>query len=76
MSQPHHDPETLPEQAQATPLPSYESALDMPPDTISLTLACLQSIDRLLILLICLCILCLLFLNCSFVLYLFLFVDS
>ena len=71
MSQPPHDPENPSEQAQATPLPSYESALHLPPDTISFTLARLQSIDRLLILLICLCILCLLFRNCSFVLYLF-----
>ena len=76
MSQPHHDPETPPEQAQATLLPSYESALHWPPDTISFTLACLQSIDALLILLIRLCLLCLLFLNCSFVLYLFVSVDS
>ena len=52
MSQPHHDPENPLEQAQATPLPSYESALYLPPDTISFTLARLQSNDRLLILLI------------------------
>ena len=45
MSQPHHNPETPPEQAQATPLTSYESGLHLPPDTISLTLARLQSID-------------------------------
>ena len=70
MSQLHHYPENPPEQAQATPLPSYESALHLPPDIIPFTLARLQSIDRLLILLTCLCILCLLFLNCSFVLYL------
>ena len=76
MSQPHHDPENPPDQAQATPLPSYESVLHLPPDTISFTLARLQSIDRLLILLICLCILYLLFLNCSFVLYPFLSFDS
>ena len=71
MSQLHHDPENPPEQAQATPLPSNESALHLPCDNISFTLARLQTIDRLLILLICLCILCLLFLNCSFVLYFF-----
>ena len=56
MSQPHHDPKYPLEQAQATNLPSYESALHLPPDNISFTLARLQSIERLLILLICLCI--------------------
>ena len=71
MSQPPHNPENPPEPAQASSLPSYESALHLPPDTMSFTPACLQSIDRLLILLICFCILCLLFLNCSFVLYFF-----
>ena len=54
------------EQAPATPLPSNESALHLPPDTISFSLARLQSIDRPLIPLICLCLLCLLFPNCSF----------
>ena len=49
MSKLHHDPETPLEQAQATPLPSYESALHMPPDTISFTLARLQSINSLFI---------------------------
>ena len=58
MSQPPHDPENPSEQAQATPLPSYKGGLHLPPDTNSLTLARLQSIDRLLILLNCLCILC------------------
>ena len=76
MSQLHHNPETPPEQAQATLLSSYESALNLPPDPISFTLARLQSSDRLLILLNCWCIFCLLFLNCSFVLYLFSSVDS
>ena len=52
MSQPHHVPETPPEQAQATLLPSYESALHWPPDSISFILARLQSVDPLLISLI------------------------
>ena len=73
MFKPHQDPEKPTEQAKTTPLPSYESALHLPPDTISLALARLQSIDRLLILLICLLIPCLLSIDCSFVLYLFCF---
>ena len=68
MSQQHQDPDTPTKQAQTTPLPSYESALHLPADTISFTLARLKTIDRLFILLICSCILCLLFLNCSFAL--------
>ena len=57
MSQLHHDPHGPPEQAQAAPLPSYEGAWHSPPDTFSFTLVRLQSIERLVILLICLCIL-------------------
>ena len=54
MSQLHQNPENPSEPAQANPLPSYESALHLPLDTISLTLARFRSIDWLLILLICL----------------------
>ena len=75
MSQPHQDPENPTQEAKATPLPSYESTLRLHSDTISLKLAPLDSIDRLLILLICLCILWLLFSNCFSVLYIFMSLD-
>ena len=76
MSRPHHDLENPTEQTHATPPSSYESAWHLLPDTISFTLACLKSNDRLLILLICLCILRLLFLSCfSFCIVFFSFLD-
>ena len=70
LSQSHQDRENPTEQSEPTPPPSYESALQLPLDSISFTLACVQSIDWLLILLIRLCYLWLFF-NCSFVLCFF-----
>ena len=76
MSQLDHDPESPTEQAPATSLPSYESPLHLPPDTIYLNLARYTSINRLLTLLNCLWIHCLLLLDCSFALHLCFLINS
>ena len=77
MSHMDHDPENTTEEAQTTFVPRCKSALHLPPDTNYLTLARLNSIDRLLILLICLYTLCFLFLNCChFTLYFSSFPDK